>query len=677
MGPHSTLIDASPPSGGHAYRPDIDGLRAIAILSVIGFHAFPRWVPGGFVGVDVFFVISGYLISGLIYAELQRSKFSYQRFYIRRFRRIFPALLVVLAAALVYGWFALAPDEYRELGRQTAAGAGFGANLLFWREAGYFDTQASAKPLLHLWSLGVEEQFYITWPILIVLAFRRARILPWVLGIGIAASFLLNVVLTSLAPSAAFYLPFGRYWELLAGAALAYWSAARARSPTALTAAQVQLLAFIGLLLVTMALLLEKSSQPFPGWWVLLPVAGTVLLIAAPSAWVNRWVLSSKPMVFIGLISYPLYLWHWVLLSFANIANLGQQTPRLWRLEAIGSAFLLAWLTYRLIEHPIRFSSRRGTMPRALVASMFACLVLGIVVYSSDGAAFRVPTALRGLAADNYDAQRSYYEDVAYRGGRCFMAATQTYEDMVSQCVDPPVGGDPLVALWGDSHAASLYPGLRASSAPRGFRIAQLTASACPPLLGVSPPGRPRCRQFNDDVLAALGRLRPQIVVLEAHWALYANGAEPVADQAGALRSTIAALQRIGVKRIVVMGSLPSWRINEPRVIFDIWRTQHVLPGRSAEFLDPAAFSADRAVRSQVAGSGALFVSPLGNLCNANGCLLSADARAAVPIAWDNDHLTLAGSKLLVAQLLPVIMGEPVSRSQSSATHSEVMADRP
>jgi peptidoglycan/LPS O-acetylase OafA/YrhL len=203
------------------YRGDIDGLRAIAVLSVIGYHAFPISIRGGFTGVDVFFVISGFLISGLIFDDVRRQRFSFRKFYARRFRRIFPALIVILLSCLVYGWVALAPDEYRELGQQVAAGAGFSSNILLWIQSGYFDQEATTKPLLHLWSLGVEEQFYLAWPIVIVVVYRSFKRLRYVLFGLITLSFISSIVLTHTNPSAAFYLTTSRFWELLLGALLA------------------------------------------------------------------------------------------------------------------------------------------------------------------------------------------------------------------------------------------------------------------------------------------------------------------------------------------------------------------------------------------------------------------------------------------------------------------------
>ena len=204
------------------YRPDIDGLRAIAVLAVIGFHAFPGWIKGGFIGVDVFFVISGFLISSILFSSLETERFSFLSFYNHRIRRIFPALALVLATCLIFGWFALLPNEYMELGKQVVAGSGFAANILFWRQSGYFDVATELKPLLHLWSLGVEEQFYIVWPVLLWLAWKKRFNLLSITVLIAVASLIYGFAAAINNTVAAFYSPASRTWELLLGALLAY-----------------------------------------------------------------------------------------------------------------------------------------------------------------------------------------------------------------------------------------------------------------------------------------------------------------------------------------------------------------------------------------------------------------------------------------------------------------------
>src|ERR1700730_14791875 len=361
--PQPPSADAPPLLHSHlgldtTYRRDIDGLRAIAILSVLGFHAAPRLMPGGFIGVDVFFVISGYLISGIILKALARDRFSFNDFYARRIRRIFPALIVVLLSVLSFGWLKLFPDEYTGLAKHVAAGSAYVSNFLLNKESGYFDTTAELKPLLHLWSLGIEEQFYILWPLLLVLTWKyRAQ---WLLLVAIAgASFVLNVARLGSHPVATFYLLPTRLWELALGGILAraqlpgvtlpesftrllHFGGSFVRPDLAAAATRRRVGAALGLGLLAVSIGALDSHGLFPGWWAAGPTIGTLLLIAAgEDTWINRHVLGNQPMVFIGQISYPLYLWHWPLLSFTRIIHGGNltATDALW---ALGRAFILA-----------------------------------------------------------------------------------------------------------------------------------------------------------------------------------------------------------------------------------------------------------------------------------------------------------------------------------------------
>ncbi|HEY4973823.1 MAG TPA: acyltransferase, partial [Steroidobacteraceae bacterium] len=295
-------------SSSNRYRPDIDGLRAVAVMLVLNYHAFPEAVPGGFIGVDVFFVISGFLITGIIARDLDLNRFNLWAFYGRRIRRIFPALVVVLCATLVLGWLWLLPSAYAQLSANVIASAAFLSNIALLWQSGYFDIESGRKPLLHLWSLGIEEQFYLFCPPLLILAARlRVSLLALAAVIGVA-SFALNVTLIGLNPAATFYLPFTRAWELLAGATLACgWG------QLSQTSAASNLRASAGILLIAVAAITLDGRSAFPGWWALLPVAGGALLLSAPIAWGCRRVLATRPLVWLGQISYPLYLWHWPL----------------------------------------------------------------------------------------------------------------------------------------------------------------------------------------------------------------------------------------------------------------------------------------------------------------------------------------------------------------------------
>jgi peptidoglycan/LPS O-acetylase OafA/YrhL len=371
------------------YRPDIDGLRAVAVLLVLTYHAFPNWLPGGFIGVDVFFVISGYLISSLLFRDINNNSFSFLDFYARRIRRIFPALLMVFVACYVLGWFTLLPHEYKQLGKHIAGGAAFISNFILWNESGYFDNAAITKPLLHLWSLGIEEQFYILWPIVLWASFKKK--INWLVLIIFVTilSFFFNYWLVYQDPVATFYSPLTRAWELLLGAAIAhktcvhFFNSLSSRVATLITAISA-------CSLVSTAYFLTKSAS-FPGAWALIPTLATVLLISlGVQSRFNQTVLSSRGLVWLGLISFPLYLWHWPLLSFGRILEAEPLGYRALFAIVLASVFL-AWVTYRWIETPFRRSPHLSGKAIALLCGLVVIGYLGYNSYSRDGLAFRGP----------------------------------------------------------------------------------------------------------------------------------------------------------------------------------------------------------------------------------------------------------------------------------------------
>ncbi|QWD68084.1 acyltransferase family protein [Polynucleobacter sp. VK25] len=387
-----------PPQFHPKYRPDIDGLRAIAVLAVLAFHAFPEMVRGGFIGVDIFFVISGYLISTIIFHGLDNNLFSFSGFYVRRIKRIFPALILVLIASFVFGWFVLIADEYMQLGKHMAAGAGFVSNLVLWNEAGYFDAAADTKPLLHLWSLGIEEQFYIVWPILLWISWRCKFNLLFIAIMMALASFALNVYGINQDAVATFYSPQTRFWELLSGSLLAWialykraWlgNAEKKIDASLASLKSSNILSIIGFCMLAYGLWSINKDISFPGWWALIPVMGTVLIIAAGSeAIINRLVLSNPLIVWFGVISFPLYLWHWPLLSFARIIE--GAVPSLGiRIGACLLAVLLAWVTFKLVESPIRFGKNTKASVVILLSLMTIVGYIGFNTYVRNGLSFR------------------------------------------------------------------------------------------------------------------------------------------------------------------------------------------------------------------------------------------------------------------------------------------------
>lgn len=459
-----------------SYRPDIDGLRAVAVSIVVIFHAFPSVLPAGFIGVDVFFVISGYLISKIILTGLERGSFSFVDFYARRIKRIFPALILVLLACFAAGWYLLLPDEYKEFGKHASGGAGFVSNLVLLTERGYFDLAAETKPLLHLWSLGIEEQFYFFWPLALWLAWRlRLNILTATLVIGYL-SYRWNVRNVDVDPTAVFYLPQTRVWELLIGSTLAYvqlkyaaWFPLVARFTDA-TAGRIllseprkesgqllrDLLSLGGAAMLAYGLWRITKDTAFPGKAALAPSLGAACIIAAgPGGLVNRYILSSKPFVWIGLISYPLYLWHWPLLAFPRIIY-GEAAPLDERIAAVVAAIILATLTYLCVEKPMRRSTAWFKTP-ALAMTMAIIGAVGYATYLNDGWKGR-PIVQDAIAANQQFAGPIWKYS---KNDACLSRYTlKDVGDFGWWFCSANSERSPTVLLLGSSFANHLYPGL-------------------------------------------------------------------------------------------------------------------------------------------------------------------------------------------------------------------------
>ena len=375
------------------YRPDIDGLRAIAVLAVLVFHAFPKALPGGFVGVDIFFVISGFLISTILFKSIDHGTFSILDFYSRRIRRIFPALILVLFFTLLFGHLCLYIDELNQFGKHVAGSIGFIQNFILWNEDGYFDNASETKPLLHIWSLGIEEQFYFIWPLLLYFssmicknkkynryAFLIANILIFTI------SFLLNIDLVTVDPSKTFYLPQYRFWELAAGGMIAWIALYKPISTIKLSKQSekksqsfkkltLNILTLVGIGILFFTFSKFNHDTVFPGKNALLPVLATaIIILVGQGSALNRKVLSNKILVWIGLISYPLYLWHWPILSYGRIIY-GEEPPKGFRVLAILFSFLLSWLTVKFIEKPFRFVE--GNKNKKVLLLLVLALVIG------------------------------------------------------------------------------------------------------------------------------------------------------------------------------------------------------------------------------------------------------------------------------------------------------------
>jgi len=633
------------------YRPDIDGLRAFAILSVLGFHAFPAWVPGGFIGVDVFFVISGFLISGILLSDLRSGQFSLTHFYARRIRRIFPALIAVLIASLGFGYLILWPEEYKRLAKHAAGGAGFIVNVMLQQEAGYFDQQAETKPLLHLWSLGVEEQFYIFWPLMLWVGWKIKRHTGLAISVVLALSFAINLELACHDKVMDFYSLLSRFWELLAGGALAWGTQNNIwRQPSRVLS---ETLSLIGLVMILSADFALDKNMSFPSWAALLPVCGAASLIAAGGdTFIGRKIMAHPCAVGIGLISYPLYLWHWPLLSYAQIIN-GDEPSRSVRMAMIALAILAATLTYKFIEVPIR---KRKRDQRTIVI-----LVVMMALLGSLSAALFFTNAPIGRFADQEETARlldnaklfKNWEDNV-RQDICHLQDPSKTEQ-APLCIEKT---RPLLVLWGDSHAATLYPGLKDLQATHPFGLVQLTQSGCPPILDIPKAVfRPNCNEVNRRILRQVSELKPDVILLAAAWK-HQDYPMEASEILSGLTTTLASIKNVAPKaKIIVIGPAPRWTSTLPSIYRrSLTFTSAPPPVRLSKFLDPDLFVLDQSIEMKMSEMKITYLAPRPILCDAGGCLTRLGKGYDTLTYMDEGHLSKAGSEFVVKAFAPELL---------------------
>jgi peptidoglycan/LPS O-acetylase OafA/YrhL len=668
---------------GHLkYRADIDGLRGIAVLSVVGFHAFPIWIVGGFIGVDIFFVISGFLISTIIYKNLDGGTFSFSEFYSRRIKRIFPALIVLMTACLWFGWFNLLADEYQQLGKHSAASAGFISNFIFWQEAGYFDSASETKPLLHLWSLAIEEQFYIIWPLLIYLGYNRKFNLL-ILGLAITAgSFAFNVSTVHENFVQSYYSPITRFWELSLGSLLAYASLHRISfieavkkiipiplrqasnndvSQLALKERCSNTQSFLGILLIGGAVLVINKNREFPGWWALLPTVGTYLIISGgPKAWFNRMVLSHPILVWFGLISYPLYLYHWSILSFLEIIEL-QDPSRTFRVGGIIASIVLAWLTYKFIEQPIRFGGHGSKVKVVgLSTSMIIIGFFGYMIHIRDVNSFD-QIEEQSISLFNYDYFGGKTVEEFWGDNSCFLVTKgfSAFEERGCSNIDFP--GRPIVFFIGDSHAAYLAPGLRSYLSSRKINMTQFNFGWCAPL-DVQETGE-RCININENILKKISQIKPDILILFANYQMHLHrngllslGNKKTYDQI--VNEELSKIKKLGVKKIIVVGQIPTWKGSLPKVLARHFLGKSLpMPDRTYIGVEERSLEWDKRLRGQKYDDNIIYVSLKDQLCNEMGCLTYVSNNQEKDlIVFDYGHLTTIGAGFIIDKLLIPIL---------------------
>lgn len=611
---------------GLSYRRDIDGLRALAVLPILFNHVGVRGFGGGYVGVDIFFVISGFLISNILVRDIGSGRFTLAGFYRRRVLRIFPALFAMLAAVSLLCLPILMPGEMMRFARSALGATFFSSNLVFYSEAGYFDAASHSKPLLHTWSLGIEEQFYLVWPWLLWLAARRGtRATALAMGLVALASFAFALWQVPRDMEGAFYLLPARAWELALGGMVAIlppWRAPRWLS---------EALSLTGGALIAYAILRFFPPIAFPGLTALVPCLGAALLIRfAPGTLAGR-ILSLAPVAFIGQISYSLYLWHWPVIVLSEIGLFLRPTPTVMAGQ-IALSLLLAWLSWRWIEQPFRHAegvSDRVILRRA-AGAMAIALVAGVAMLSGHGLSWRFTPEERRLAAY---ADRDY--EAGFRRGTCFIIAATDHFDQ-AKCM-AQAKGRPELLLVGDSMAAQYWPGL--ARYRQDFAISQATMAGCRPNLYPADSLR-RCESFFRTVILSARARRPAVMILSGNWQQM---------DMDLLGRSLPEIARLGVP-VLLLGPLPQYDASLPRLLVSARRygQRHLV----TDALQKQGFEIDRQMAQMAARNGISYFSPISLLCRGDECRNLAEPDE--PLQFDYGHLSPAGSRLVTDAFMPV-----------------------
>jgi peptidoglycan/LPS O-acetylase OafA/YrhL len=629
------------------YREDIDWLRAIAVLAVVAFHFETPAAYGGFVGVDIFFVISGYLIAGIIQSELASRTFSFTRFYERRVRRLLPALYAMVALTAAPSFHYLLTSERAEFFRSVVAVVTFTSNFFFWFQSGYFDHAAVEKPLLHTWSLAVEEQFYLALPILLWVLVRISRgsrfVLPAVLGALGLLSFAFSIWLMRTDRSAsAFFMSPPRAWEFLIGGIIATPGFPVPRNALAQNVARG-----IALVLLAIPILSLRQGPGFPGFNALAPCIG-----AATFIWSGIGVPTIKRSCyslfniarFFGQISYSLYLWHWPLFTFVRFSNSSLVLGASDKIMLFGLTVAISYVSWRFIELPFR---RKSLAPSSRRAFHIAGLASAALLAGGAGGVLlsRTPSD-DDRAALQLEAYEHYKFQPVYRYGHCFEPTGGVFDDACLGFAPNKIN----VLLWGDSLAAHYFHGLSRAIDPQVVNVLQATQSACMPTFNAATQGDASCRNFAAQMDAFFGKHRPDRVILSADWLEYARPPRfdgMIAD----LRNTILRLNGLGIS-VALLGPSVQFRSRLPSMLMRA-HLRRVDP-RSDDFVLPDIFALDRDMKAMLPPHDKFsYLSVVNAVCPARNCPLIVGGD--IPLSWDHAHLTAEGSVYVMKRLAPML----------------------
>ena len=639
------------------YRAEIDGLRALAVIPVILYHAGFKLFSGGYVGVDVFFVISGYLITTIILAELETGTFSLIHFYERRARRILPALFLVMFVCLPFAWFWLLPDAMKQFSESLVAVSTYASNILFWRTSGYFDTATELKPLIHTWSLAVEEQYYVVFPLFLMLTWKLGK--HWMVGL-LAVVFVISLVgaqwLSATHQSFNFYMLPTRGWELLIGAFIAFYYARHNIKKHNHNIEQAGSL--IGLLLITYSVFAYNDQTPFPSVYALAPTLGAALIIIfATHKTIVGKLLGSKLFVAIGLISYSAYLWHQPMFAFVRERSFDEPSMYLMSVLALLS-FGFAYLSWRYIERPFRNKHRIGQRKvfayGALCSALF--IGLGLTGYLSKGLTIRYTAEQREFINyfENSLPEWQYFTKIdleeKYRG-KCNFYDIPKYRNKNStgvplnsiafECFTKNNIKNKTVFIWGDSHAQQLYPGLKKYLA-NDWNILQVTSSGCPAKLNANDSKVDYCEKSNWFAYKTILDTKPDVVLIGQNDGHDANTMRTIADN----------LRKIGIKKVIFTGPTPHWRLDLPSVL--VGKLFPNIPKYTFIGLDKKFLTLNQNLKNEFSTiHNATYLSITDFFCTAEGCLtyIGNDVETGVT-TFDNGHLSTIASEYFANNIL-------------------------
>ncbi len=611
------------------YRPEVDGLRAIAVLSVVIFHVFPAVLPGGFIGVDIFFVISGYLITRHLLSDFKKDIFSISKFYERRIRRIFPALIIILIVIYIYGFTSAVADSFKQMAKHIIGGVTFSSNILLMFENGYFDSSAELKPLLHLWSLGIEEQFYIFWPLLLYGAYRL-KLVFGVLVFSILISLGLSIFYTKIDPVFSFYSPLTRGWQLLLGALIAYASSEKNLIITKKSSAF--LIDLSGIILIAISLVGFSGGISYPGYWALIPTIGASFLMLPKVGNFISSIMAARLMVFFGLISYPLYLWHWLILTIYRLES-NSEPDIYYGSVIIAFSILCAFATFYIVERAVRLKGKVSTL--SLLTLMIFVGLLGLNAFSRDGITSRHKYLFGGLSSNIEDKVKEQ------RRHTCFLMDEKDSPDYFnSECVNN--SSQFKIVLWGDSHAAAIYPGFRELEKFDRISLSQFNIAGCGGV--IDETASKHCIAGNVAAINLIYKIKPDLLVIHKKWNF---------NELDLYESTFKQLLNNNIK-ILVIGPTPRWSPDLYSHVLKYWKVNKSFPPYywTVGLNDEVNVALDEYFARRVKMMNIDYYSPYMLLCPGyEGCLTRIPDSGNSLTVHDGTHITAAAAKFIVDDL--------------------------